>query len=629
MHFIHYIYIWYVFFSSGFSKYVCDCRFVYMFIYILFFLFFFFSLFLGMKVDKMGGLICVWLLYLGMAFSLTNGVYIVPGALVEEGGSMWLADSYIYVHKNLSDLNVFPERVLRLEEGVQNLKSLLGQIGNPKLIVGEFKSLCFTIKTSVLQLEDKIQTAKSWFPGLSKLDNSTAVGKHSRRKRAAVAAVVLGGGILAITGTAIAALVKVKQLETVVESQGRELFRLKENQNNLKLSLDDAIDKVEELQVDVSSLSSKVDLLVVLFRIQTEVSILINEVDYILEQLHVKVQIVLDGVQDRVTPKIFPLGELHDILVTAAFKWRLHALFVEEELINYYSFFSVDLAEDGLIVKIPVSSLAVFQVFNVHPFPSFVSDSVKILRGSEIVMIKNKFLFATLSMSSMKSCKSARSVTVCPVGIFLLNVVGNPTCEYNVVMNVSRELDCVVKMEPPVVAFISVSGYIGVFIRDATPSRVTCLGTQRHVPERGTFVLPVGCNVEMGHFVVKTSVRRHVDSNFTELHYHHKVDLDDFSTVFVPQDFKYTKPKKALMIVDTPFFLSHYEHSIVTWTILGVLCAMIIALVLVGCYVKNCRVGRRSISTLEKVDLEVNPAEGVGTDSVTRNDLVIHYVAAS
>ena len=124
-----------------------------------------------------------------------------------------------------------PDEIRQLKGKVSEVQELVGSLRNAKFHFAKEGEVLKEIKKGLLRVQDKLDRAASWFPGLlqegeNQLARNGSAKVQGRRSKRAIGLVAGGVAIAAVAGMSIASLVKVGQLETEVEAQGRSIKQL-------------------------------------------------------------------------------------------------------------------------------------------------------------------------------------------------------------------------------------------------------------------------------------------------------------------------------------------------------------------------------------------------------------------
>ena len=552
------------------------------------------------------------LFLLCMCVGVWSRVYLSPGSVVEENGDLWYVDQFVYVSVELQCIEDGPANINVFNKSLIQVKEVLANISKRDHDFDKIKGVIKAVNIMVERVENRLEKAALWFPGLIGGEDlpltTTTLAPKRRRKRAVIAAAAVGLSFAVIAGISIASLVKVINLEKVVEEQGQKIENIQQNLENIQEKVNDIIGNLTKVQSSLEKLSQDFDTMVSVVYLQLTLNNIEQETNYIIDCIHTQAELVQDAVQGKVSPKLIPRLTLLNTLKNAAYQWGFKSLFPKENLWNYYAVIEGLLSTKGVVIKIPMATEYIFQLFNIYPFPSFHDDEVIKLNSNDLILVSSKRYYACVERNLIDSCVRVNNSTICTKPRFAVKFRRPPfDCCYELAMNATNTSMCEFEKATPTASVLLLQMYIAVFAPTPMRADLRCNDGRTHAKSIvGTTLVNGVCSFTTSTFFypgVSVKMKKLVAPEFRS---HRVMTPGNLSYLAIPHGYKYDRIDKLVLIRDNAW-VRHFSPSIRFGLTLGLAGLMVVVCVVLGCLIVY--VCRRKRSQFHPEQIELEPQE--------------------
>ena len=228
------------------------------------------------------------------------------------------------------------------------------------------------------------------------------------------------------------------------------------------------------------------------------------------------------GERGIVTPHLLPLHKLLEVINHAKENWHLSPLLPVARTGDLYGYLDIHVNIFNFIILIPFASDFALQIYNIHPFPFYLNNTVVTLDvPKKHLLLSQAIQFHTyLDEKEWLSCeKHLDHLYICPA--YSMKLVPNDEnwCPASLVMNDSYPTSCGYVDAPKEPIFHAHIGHVHhLFFKDWSPISITCEINGKTVPSqkqvRGHVSVPDRCAIVTPKLSIRPS-KFHFSENLT------------------------------------------------------------------------------------------------------------------
>ncbi len=249
-------------------------------------------------------------------------------------------------------------------------------------------------------------------------------------------------GTLAGLGiTNIALYTEMKSAVNTLQESLPRLNNLKENVDDIQVTITDISANLEKLNLNHSNLKESLDIFLLIDKIHLKLLEIHSDIETFIQDL------VLAN-SGHVTSTLLSIPQLIKIIHTARNDWNFNPFFDKTNIALYYPLLNSYLNGSSVIIDIPFSSELLYNIYKLTPFPMKMNSSVLEI-GTPIVNPLNYILSidsltdSSISNDDLQDCKRTNTdLYLCHAYLLTFYQALADSCAASLVKNISILLHC-------------------------------------------------------------------------------------------------------------------------------------------------------------------------------------------